>query len=197
MHNCKATRERLAELEEVEAAELSDCADCRAEFNSLNAMLRLTTRLSETAAPAESYWTGYHARLRQRIEEEFHAKTQRGKGHPASFLAPLRLCVKTTVAIPVPLALAIFIAFVALTVLAVRGARRPEPPSPVVVHVPVEVPVVQEKLVTRVVYKERRSSAKPAKRSTNNPQVESTFARFKPTDDVKLTVIKGGFQNEK
>ena len=46
---------------------LEGCAECRAEFDALNMTLRLTTRLSETAAPAESYWSGYHARLREKL----------------------------------------------------------------------------------------------------------------------------------
>jgi hypothetical protein len=88
------------------------------------------------------------------------------------------------------------IAVAALAVFAFRGFRPTAPQSAVVVHVPVEVPVVQEKTVTRVVYRERRSPPKRSKRPNDTVQVESTFAQFKPTDDVKLTVIKGGSTNE-
>ena len=65
MHNCKETREQLTELlldgdgraERV----LGQCVECRAEFEALAATLRMTARVRETAMPAESYWTGYHA----------------------------------------------------------------------------------------------------------------------------------------
>ena len=60
MHNCKETRERLTELaldEAVLPAELSECDECRAEFEALNATLRVTARLRETVMPREAYWT--------------------------------------------------------------------------------------------------------------------------------------------
>jgi len=78
--------------------------------------------------------------------------------------------------------------------------------------VPVQVPVVQEKVVTRVVYRDRRSSSRNSRRAINDTQTESTFAKsrkpttdeipaslngFKPTDEIKLTVIKGGSPYEK
>ena len=203
MHDCRETKEQITELvldgndgrrDEVLLTELNRCAECRAEFEALTATLRITTRLKETAAPAESYWAGYHARLRQKIQnsaEDFDAKAQRRK---VSFLAPLRLCIRTTVPVPVPLIVAVVLLFAAI----VLGTKQPAPQIPSIVHVPVEVPVVQEKIVTRVVYRERRLPARTSKRAMNpDPKVESTFAKFKPTDEVKLTVIKGGSPYEK
>ena len=53
------------------------------------------------------------------------------------------------------------------------------------------------------VYKERHAQSKNPTRANLNPNVENTFARiepslngFKPAEDVKLTVIKGGSTNE-
>ena len=227
MHNCRETKERLAEmvLDRIDcAAELDGCAQCSAEFAALNATLRMTQRGSETVAPPESYWIDYHARLRQKIvmsEGISHAKAQRrrvdAEKNRASalrlFFAPLRLRVRTAVAIPLPLVVLTIFTFASLSVFAVRAARRPASPSHVIVHVPVEVPVVQEKIVTRVVYRDRRSSSRTSRRAVNDARAESTFARsrkpttteeipatltgFKPTEEVKLTVIKGGVPNEK
>jgi hypothetical protein len=74
------------------------------------------------------------------------------------------------------------------------------------VPVPFEVPVVQEKIVTRVLYRDRIT------RRPERPMVDSAVAKsvktqnetrppaligFKPLDEVKLTVIKGGSPNEK
>lgn len=214
MHNCKETKERLIEmvLDGVDgAAEWDGCAECASEFAALNATLRMTRRVSETAAIGESYWSGYHARLRQKLATAIttsHAETQRRGEKLGPLFATLRLCVRSSVRVPVPLAAAMIIGCVALTVFALRRTEQPVAQPPLLVHVPVEVPVVQERIVTRVVYRERRS---PSKRPINNTRTESTFARsrkpptgdvpsltgFKPTDEVKLVVIKGGSPNEK
>ena len=208
MHDCRETKEQITELlldgidgrqDEALRTELSRCRECRAEFDALSATLRITTRLREITTPAESYWAGYHARLRQKIHRsDFDAKAQRRKGIPASFFATLRLCVRTTVPVPVPLIAAMVLAFVTVCLIAVLGIKQPASQTPSIVHVPVEVPVVQEKIVTRVVYRERRPPARTTKRPINSePKVEGTFAKFKPTDEVKLTVIKGGSPYEK
>ena len=220
MHNCRETKEQITELvldgaerpDELLLAELRGCAECRAEFEALNATLRITTRLRETCAPPESYWSGYHTRLRQRVEDlagEFHAKAPRRKGESRSFFAALRLCVRATVPVPVPLVVAVILVCTALGLFAVR-ARQPQ--SPLIVHVPVEVPVVQEKIVTQVVYRERQPPPRTSKRVIDAPKVNSTLAKsrkpqnaespaslsgFKPSEEVKLVVIKGGYRNEK
>ena len=219
MHNCRETKEQITELvldgadrrpDEHLLAELRACPGCRAEFNALNGTLRVTTRLRETAAPAESYWTGYHARLRQKVEdlaEESRAKAQRREEKPGFSFA--RLWARTAVPVPVPLI--ILVALAVLGIFAMLAARQPITQSPLIVHVPVEVPVVQEKVVTQVVYRDRRLPVRTSKRVID-PKVDNTFAKsqkpknveipasltgFKPTEEVKLTVIKGGFQNEK
>ena len=222
MHNCTETKERLTELvldgrtTEISAAELNACAECRAEFEALNMTLRLTSRLSETAAPAESYWSGYHARLREKLAttpNPSHAEKQRRKEKLGPLFETMRLCVRTTVRVPLPLALAVIIACLALGVFAFRRTEQPVAQPPLLVQVPVQVPVVQEKVVTRVVYRDRRSSSRNSRRAINDDaQAESTFAKsqkpstaeipaslngFKPADEVKLTVIKGGSPYEK
>ena len=221
MHNCTETKERLMELvlDGRSAADLNECAECRAEFEALNMTLRLTSRLSETAAPAESYWSGYHARLRQKLAttpNPSHAETQRRKEKLGPLFETMRLCVRTQIRVPLPLALAVIVTCLALGVFAIRRAETPptQPAAqpPLLVRVPVEVPVVQEKVVTRVVYRDRRSSSRNSRRAINDAQTESTFAKsrkpstdeipaslngFKPTDEIKLTVIKGGSPYEK
>jgi hypothetical protein len=103
------------------------------------------------------------------------------------------------------------IAGVALTVFAMRRPEQPAAQPPMIVNVPVEVPVVQEKVVTRVVYRDRYSQSRTSRRAVDGTHTEDTFARsrkpgteeipasltgFKPTDEIKLTVIKGGVPNE-
>jgi hypothetical protein len=214
MHNCREVRERLTELildgrsDRELAAELNKCAECRAEFEVVNATLRTTTRVRETAIPAESYWPGYHARLRDKLS---HVQVRRRKENTGASFAPLRLCVNTLLRpVPVPLAAALVVLSL-LGLLAFQSTRKPAAPQSVVVHVPVAVPVVQEKLVTRVVYRNRYLPSKASQRTGADARAENTFAKsqtprpdevptltgFKPAADVKLTVIKGGSPNEK
>lgn len=220
MHNCTETKERLIELvldgRLADTSELNACAECRAEFDALNMTLRMTSRLSETAAPDETYWSGYHARLREKlatIPNPSHAETQRRKEKLGPLFETMRLCVRTQVRVPLPLAVAVIIACLALGVFAIRRTETPVVQPPLLVHVPVEVPVEKEKVVTRVVYRDRRSSSRNSRRAINDDaRTESTFAKsrkpateeipaslngFKPTDEIKLTVIKGGSPYEK
>ena len=237
MHNCKETREIFTELlldgmdfrtDQAISAELSRCSDCRSEFEVLSATLRLTNRLGETAAPAEDYWTGYHSELRQKLmkaqtkSSTSRAKAQRHKDELGPLFEPLRpragtslfaRFLKASVPVPLPLALALIIAAALFLTLVRPFARKDvqQPNTTTIVRVPVEVPVVQEKIVTRIVYRDRLV-VRATKRATDASRAESTFAKsqqsqveamppglvgFKPSDEVKLTVIKGGVPNEK
>lgn len=225
MHKCSETKERMIEmvLDGVDlGAEFDGCAECCTEFATLNATLRMTRRLSE-ATPDQRYWDRYHATLRQKIvtsEGISHAKAQRreedaGKDRASALrlaFAPLRFCVRTAVRVPVLLLVLITLAFAGLGLVTARVARRPAVQIPVTVFVPVEVPVVREKVVTRVVYSDRRSLSKTSRRAVNDARANSTFANsrkpsgdeglpgltgFKPSEEIKLTLIKGGVPNEK
>jgi hypothetical protein len=216
MHNCRETKEQITEFvldgadrraDEVLLAELRACAECREEFNALNATLRVTTRLREISAPSETYWSGYHEKLRHKLVD-----SQRIQSISPSWFARV---FNATVPVPVPVAAALVIACAVLIPIAIRAARQQsQPQTPSIVHVPVvqEKPTIQEKIVTRVVYRDRRAPARNAKRVVDPSTTESTFARsqkpqnveipatligFKPTEEVKLTIIKGGPQNEK
>ena len=127
MHNCKETRELFTELlldgvdfrsDEAISAELSRCAECRAEFEALSATLRMTSRVSEAAAPAEDYWPDYHSKLRQRLvnaQTTQRLLAHRRKGTRKNSGLSLSLCdlarehslftrfLKTSVPVPLPL----------------------------------------------------------------------------------------------
>src|SRR6266436_5055878 len=81
MHNCKTTRGRLIDLALDESrvgdhtsedarllAELSACGACGAEYASLRRTLGAVDQASRSAAPAESFWSGYHSRLTRRLK---------------------------------------------------------------------------------------------------------------------------------
>jgi hypothetical protein len=232
MHNCKETREIFTELlldgvdfrsDQAMSAELSRCTECRAEFEALSATLRMVNRISDVA-PGEDYWPAYHTKLRQRLETTTsRAKAQRHKDELGPLFEPLRpragtsffvRLLKTSVPVPLPLAAALVLAAALLIPFAIRAAHKDvQQPNPTtVVRVPVEVPVVQEKIVTKVVYRDRRTIVRATKRTTDASRADSTFAKsqrprteampttlvgFKPSDEIKLTVIKGGVPNEK
>jgi len=235
MHNCKETRELFTELlldgidfrsDQAISVELTRCSECRAEFETLSATLRMTSRVSELATPAEDYWPAYHAKLRQRLVDAqtpttSRAQAQRHKEKLGPLFEPLRpgagnslfmRFLKTTLPVPLPLGIALVIAAALLIPFAIRAARVQPSNTTTIVRVPVEVPVVQEKIVTRVVYRDRQPVIRATKRATDVSRAESTFAKsqrsqtesmpaslvgFKPSDEVKLTVIKGGVPNEK
>jgi hypothetical protein len=92
--------------------------------------------------------------------------------------------------------------------VAARAITPKEVQPPLVVQVPVEVPVVQETVVTKIVYRDRYRQV--VSRKVNDINEQSTLARsqkkdalpagllgFKPLEEIKLTVIKGGAGNDK
>ena len=203
MHNCKTTRERLTELlldgddpRMSLAADLRECVECREEFRALKETLGLTTRLIETAMPPDNYWPGYHARLKEKLYAAQQPRSLDISVEPAQHYTFLTASIR----VPVPVAFAVAAIVVLAFVLSISA-----PAEPIVVHVPVEVPVsvpvpvIQEKTIERIVYREKRSRpTKPAPvvPTTTDPTLAS-LEGFKPTEEVKLTVIKGGSPNEK
>lgn len=211
MHNCKATKERVTELilsgVDARPVELIVCRECANEFDSINETLRITKRQIEAIGPAESYWTDYHQELKQKLNDQITRNEQVVTASPASKASWLSRLFGSSIRVPVPVAAALLLMFI---VLWLSGTRSPQQKLPVqtasVIHVPVQVPVIQEKVVTKVVYrKSKRRSPLPG--SNKNDDL-STVAKsqkvsppslvgFKPLDEVKLTVIKGGSPDEK
>jgi hypothetical protein len=119
----------------------------------------------------------------------------------------------SSVRVPVPAALALLLAFGAFFwVMRTRAQVKASFSTPVAFAEPktVEVPVIQEKVITRVVYVEKKSrrggsqSAIPGEaRSVAGAGVDRSSSAalslvgFKPTDEVKLTIIKGGYKDQK
>ncbi len=203
MHNCKTTRERLTELllddidpRAVLAAELRECAECREEFGEVSETLRVTARLIETATPPESYWPGYHARLKERLRAAQQPRVEPGQYRDRSWLMRV---FASSIRVPVPVGIAAILLFGLATIFSIRV-----PAEPVIVHVPIEVPITHETIVERIVYRDRdREREKPSRRSRRTSvatRADSSLASlegFKPAEEVKLTVIKGGSGNEK
>ena len=228
MHNCKATRKQLIELalnqtasdqKEPLLAELERCPACRAEFISFLRVLRVADQAMGSALPAESFWSGYHARLQQSLERDSAPNSYSLVSRPhteAGALVQLRSLLQrlATASVPVPVPVAtILIVLFGLSIVFAAHSRRQAIAAPLsgTSTRTVEVPVIHERTVTRVVYRERdrhalRKTSQPERTSSNavaarrNGPTQGTpisLVGFKPTNEVKLTIIKGSYRDEK
>ena len=228
MHNCKETRKLLIEqaLDQIPSdqsqallAEFEHCPACREEFASLRSVLRVADQAMQSALPEENFWSGYHARLRQSLERE-SSLTPRPRSDAGALVllqSLLQRLATASVRVPVPIAAVLIILFGLSIVFATHSRRQLSTESgsgtSTVVTKTVEVPVIHERTVTRVVYRDRSRRAvsdiarierapRSAAKVTNRPNepVANTpisLVGFKPTSDPKLTIIKGSYRDEK
>lgn len=210
MHNCKTTREWFTESlfndSDAQPDELVGCPDCRDEFQSVRETLRITKRALNAVEPAEEYWVAYHSSLRQRLfaqgSKSSTAQPLRPGVHKPSLIMRV---LSSSIRVPIPAAAALLFVFALSVLFAIKASQHAVlPPTVSVIHVPVEIPVIQNKVITKVVYRERRVIT-PA---LNQSETDATLAKsqkvntltldgFKPLDEVKLTVIKGGSPDDK
>ena len=209
MHDCKATRERLNELvgscEDAQLLkELRQCEACNGEYASLRNTLRLTDQAVRATAPADDFWPAYHARLRQSLENfsklDAPSKPAERSGVQASLLA----FFTSSIRVPVPIAAILLLVLGATVVFALRSRRSPVAVTPIIVTKTVEIPVIHEKTVTQVVYRKRDRREVASRNANDNPmaprQNEATLVSlsgFTPTNEVKVTIIKGSYRDEK
>ena len=232
MHNCKLTRavlidHALAETPSALASEvpadLDACPACQAEYASLRNTLRVSRQALQSAAPAEEFWHGYHARLKEKlVQQQGAAKEQAAVLSPMSLplgsrvLNGLRWFAAASVRLPAPVAIAILlvVGFLSYNMRSLTSGPESAVPSNMVAQSEnriIEVPVVQERVVTRTVYVERKArkstvalpvrgdltAADQRRRSEISNKTAMSLAGFKPTDQVQMTVIKGSYQDEK
>ncbi|HEY6232257.1 MAG TPA: hypothetical protein VIW64_13435 [Pyrinomonadaceae bacterium] len=225
MHNCKSIRTSFVELagEEIPPArsrqllaEVNACAACREEYAGVKSAVHVSGQALRSSRPAETFWPAYHERLKSRLaaSQTIDAQSFTVQTSVSSrLLQTLRSFVSSSVRVPVPAAAALLLLMgMAIFVL------RPDPHVPAVAQTnplpaaeirTVEVPVVQQKVVTRVVYVNRKTRASErfgtitpanavARALRNAPDhAPLSLVDFKPADEVKLTVIKGGYRDEK
>lgn len=219
MHDCLQARERLIDLVFAELdcdqelrlmAEIELCADCLGQYRSMRETLAVFDQTAEASLPQESFWSEFEEVLRRQIASAPHKQMN---------ASPLwRRALTASVRVPLPIAAAIALLLLTSSLLAVRNLRPSTPQVRVTETVGqtriVEIPVVQERVVTRTVFvtpqsrQVRRqlgaSSASEVKNiATHRPQnvtansAGASLEGFKPADDVKITIIKGNHSNEK
>jgi hypothetical protein len=220
MHDCKATNADLVEMALNDARlpgdvsiKLLECPTCREELNSLRNTMQMTRAAMNLAEPPERFWSGYEARLRERLVRDGQS-TMLSSPARGSFAAVLRRLAMTSVPVPAPLALAMFgfVVFAAFFMLhSPKSSGAPAVASPAVVEKTVEVPVVHEKVITRVVYRSRNESAArlvapdsaaSRRNIAEKPREESiciaeSLEGFKPAHDARLKIIKGSYRDDK
>jgi hypothetical protein len=223
MHNCRQTKERLIDLlfREADAsqrapllAEVEACASCLEEYHSMAGTLVFFDQATEAMRPRESYWSQYNESLRRRLNA------------PPSITVNKPLLWKrlltTNLRVPVPVAAAAVLLLLVSTVVAVRSFQPPfiqsRTETPEIrtqfIEVPVIQPVIQKEVVTRTVYVVRQDRADVRRRmvpvnadntmlatsappSTTNDAARISLSGFQPASEVKLTIIKGNYQDEK
>lgn len=227
MHNCRLTRNRLLDLTLDEVApseamqllaELDHCPSCQEEYATLRNTWRVSGNALRSVLPTEDFWPGHHARLRARLTNASSPAMPLRFSLSERVWIALRQMATTSVRVPVPAVVAMTLLLIGISVFAVRS-REQATITPLNSSTPAEtrtvwVPVVQEKVVTRVVYLEKRNrdrgGAGRSDMSKSNAAINLARATpdasgktamslvdFKPTDQIKLTIIKRGYQDEK
>jgi len=214
MHNCKSTKTILIELAAGDAnqlsGELENCAACREEFASLRNAFRAADTAIDLAQPAEAFWRGYHARMRDRLQNS--PPTSGWLPPRFSMLLWFRQVLTTSIRVPVPAALAFVVLLVFSIFFAIQTRRASGAGSiltqPPIVTKTVEVPVVRDRIVTRVVYRSiqrpsRDLSARDLARARDYRQTEPAAVTaqglegFKPANEAKVTIINGSYHDDK
>lgn len=108
MHNCTKTQALLVDLlfSELDAAtadrvtaEVDACPDCRRQLETMREALIAFDRAADAVMPEESFWAGYHERLRDRLADETqgHGKVIEFR-LPGKRFAPIRFTIWQAVA---------------------------------------------------------------------------------------------------
>lgn len=231
MHDCREVESKLIDLvfDELETddklrllGETEGCTRCLNLRRSMTGTLVVFDRALAAASPAENYWQGYNERLNRKLNAiDRRAPEKRAPFWKRIFAASLP--------VPVPVAAAIIIALLVSSVLALRRSSpdgsvvQPQATAsssvtaaPVPVKI-VEVPVVSERVVTRIVYVERKRheknetrrsptliaqskspvSARGAKDEQSGFITRANLAGFEPTSEVKIRMIRRSDEVEK
>ena|SRR5436190_11392206 len=204
-------------------AQLKECAMCREEYASIRESLGISKQALLSTLPSESFWAGYHDRLVNRLENQVPLVQTLESSRMTRFWLGLRNLATASVRVPVAAAVLFLVFGIGLfgvgTLFAwnARSAANQDPLNqpPAVITQTVTVPVTTEKLVTRIVYVDRNrsrtrggrgESAGPALRNTSGDVAQASgenqdttaisLIGFKPTDQVKLKILKGSYRDE-
>lgn len=219
MHNCKRTRNALldfglGELSEAQSAalmaQLHECEPCRAEHAAIAGTLRVSRKALGAEQRSDEFWQRYQHRLQSRLKELPATTVERSRR--VRFLDFLRAFTGTSIRVPLPAAVAAMTLVCVLSFAALSRSQVNSIPATPVTRVEVQtvqVPVVKEKVVRQVIYKERKRSkmyevdyanlktATATVKPVPGPAAKLNLVGFKPADLVNMTIIKENDQDEK
>jgi hypothetical protein len=198
MHDCRTAQERLIdlvfkELDEEQSgrllSEIEACPECLEQHRSISLTLFAFDQATASILPRENFWSEYHEKLEGRLDAASTGTTRTQRS-----AVPLwRRFIATSIRVPAP------VAALALLLLAVSSLYALMRPSNTLVQgVPaaaipseertriVEVPVIQEKLLTRIVYVARNNRAlqNEARQRVFEPQVATRGQQDAPAAQV-------------
>jgi hypothetical protein len=219
LHSCRRTRDSILDLvlgEKEGAAraallsQIEACPGCSEHYRSLSGTLSNFDDAIAATSPDEDYWQAFDTRLQNRIVAASPSRKLN--------VADIKRALRSKVRIPVPLAAGLTITFMA----AIIGlATRPRPVKIVEIRVPgepteriVEVPVIQEKVVTRKVFVEKKATETVATpvvpAADRNPRMmvasaaenggsitRANLEGFQPANDMRIRVIRRNDGGEK
>jgi anti-sigma factor RsiW len=218
MHNCKRTKNALfdfalGELSEAQSAalmsQLRECEPCRAEHAAIAGTLRVSHKALGAEQRSEEFWQRYHQRLQSRLKELPVSTVE--KTRHIRFPDFLRAFTSTSIRVPLPAAMAAMVLVCVLSFAALSRSQVNAVPTTPVTRIEVQtvqVPVVQERVVRQVIYKERKRSkmyevdyanlktATATVKPVPGPAAKLNLAGFKPADLVNMTMIKEDDQDE-
>ena len=235
MHDCREIENRLIDLvfDELEANEklrlldeTENCATCLSARRSITGTLVVFDRAIEATSPDENYWLGYDERLHRKLRSL-------GASAPETRPPFWKRMFAASLPVPVPVAALIIITLLVSSIFALRpsstdavAATRAQAEaattsstatlSPAAVQI-IEVPVVSERVVTRIVYVEKKgrekngaqrqpvlvAQSKPVVRARPSEDEQSGFITranlegFEPTSEVKIRMIRRSDEVEK
>jgi len=116
--------------------------------------------------------------------------------------------------VPLPVAAALIVLFGLSVVFAMQSRKANEiSPQPTVVTKTVEVPVLRDHTLTKIVYRDRKvrttpdasraeqlvrtKSKEPGSSIEAGRDIPISLVGFKPNSDPRLTIIKGSYRDEK
>jgi anti-sigma factor RsiW len=186
MHDCRTAQERLIdlvfkELDEEQSrrllSEIEACTECQEQHRSISLTLFAFDQATASILPQENFWSEYHEKLERRLDAVV-TETPRASRN----VVPLwKRFTATSIRVPAPVAaLAVLLLAVSSLFALMRPSNTLVQKLPAAAAVPseertriVEVPVIQEKLVTRTVYVARnnRASKNEARERVPEPQV--------------------------
>ena len=225
MHDCQKFKDGLVDLvfdavsgEERprRLAEVETCYACRIEYRSITDALAAFDQAAEASLPDESYWPRQHEALRHSLARANpHVETPK--------VAFWKRGLAARVSLPLPIAVAFALTLIAVSTMALRhrvdnpsvGAAQASRGTSVSTRT-IEVPVIQERVVTRTVYVDRTVPASSSgRRSLRAPAGEArlitqaseqapaglftsaALSDYQPPEEMRIRIVKRSNSDEK